>query len=223
MCMCMCSISLSHTIRPCGLWPKPFSAFRLRSSLVASALAMGNVLACPVHEWDAYAVHCRLLVCISINPEHRGHPIVNNCSVSSPSCALVAHVVVIAVHEALAGTSLEGERDANWDPRYLQAYKVDGFSKRHPVEMLSKLWDVFGPPPQKACQLFIQRRGYDVSVEPPVEGMVRCAVCGLYGARKLCSICRGIRYCSAECQHTDWCRHKHECRLSKYSSQPFEL
>jgi hypothetical protein len=44
-----------------------------------------------------------------------------------------------------------------------------------------------------------------------------CRRCGTKETKlKLCSECKGVRYCSTECQLADWRRHKKECSLLKF-------
>lgn len=38
----------------------------------------------------------------------------------------------------------------------------------------------------------------------------KCHVCG-ENAKNVCSMCKGRRYCSSECQNSNWKEHKTEC------------
>merc|ERR1712228_366430 len=46
--------------------------------------------------------------------------------------------------------------------------------------------------------------------------MRACARCGALGhSMKLCTACRGVCYCSKECQREDWSSHKPQCQVQQ--------
>lgn len=48
---------------------------------------------------------------------------------------------------------------------------------------------------------------------PPAKELVRaCKVCAFDKARSVCSRCRGVYYCSADCQKADWKAHRLTCQ-----------
>lgn len=48
--------------------------------------------------------------------------------------------------------------------------------------------------------------------KPLMVGYKMCEKCGSVGKLKVCSGCRKIHYCSAECQKADWADHKADCK-----------
>ena len=53
-----------------------------------------------------------------------------------------------------------------------------------------------------------------LEVPKPPKPEKRCQKCGGPGKPKLlvCSVCKGVSYCSADCQKADWKAHKRACR-----------
>jgi len=45
------------------------------------------------------------------------------------------------------------------------------------------------------------------------ETLKKCRVCAKDDAAFMCSKCRKVRYCSAECQKLNWPTHKDSCNL----------
>ena len=60
-----------------------------------------------------------------------------------------------------------------------------------------------------ACDCGIMRESETVTV----RRMPTCGSCGLvlHDARKRCSVCQRVYYCSKECQRADWSTHKQSC------------
>jgi hypothetical protein len=56
-------------------------------------------------------------------------------------------------------------------------------------------------------------KGMVDSLEEPAGKKDLCQKCGQPGKPKLlvCSRCRGVKYCSAQCQKADWKMHKSAC------------
>jgi len=48
----------------------------------------------------------------------------------------------------------------------------------------------------------------------PVPNETCCGFCGKENANQLCSRCKAVRYCNAECQLADWKEHKKVCKAS---------
>ncbi len=61
-----------------------------------------------------------------------------------------------------------------------------------------------------------------VSTTRTLSSTKACQVCQTTTAIKRCSRCNIVWYCSAECQRTDWKRHKSFCN-SEYQSHQWEL
>lgn len=54
-----------------------------------------------------------------------------------------------------------------------------------------------------------------VNVKPDEEQMALCVGCGTPNRLQKCSGCQTARYCSRECQKSDWKKHKKECKHDK--------
>lgn len=57
-----------------------------------------------------------------------------------------------------------------------------------------------------------RQRAFVLDCAAMVEHM--CSACSFKRAYKRCSRCHRMRYCSAECQRTDWPRHSHWCHVA---------
>lgn len=68
---------------------------------------------------------------------------------------------------------------------------------------------VFGIPDLGPLLVTDHYAGGEASVEDIASA---CAYCYRFGATKICSACRSVRYCTRDCQKLGWAKHKTECR-----------
>jgi hypothetical protein len=55
-----------------------------------------------------------------------------------------------------------------------------------------------------------------VVIDVPHDETPQCASCMAASASlRMCSACRAVRYCSVECQHAHWKKHKKQCRNAR--------
>ncbi|KAI0270594.1 hypothetical protein BC834DRAFT_1031182 [Gloeopeniophorella convolvens] len=100
----------------------------------------------------------------------------------------------MVAHSKVADVLMEGGADLDikdgdqWDPRKL-SHKV-------------------GPKVTAVIRKWERRR----AGEEVLLGEDGCGVCGKEGKMKSCSACYVVRYCSSECQKSDWKEHKKLCK-----------
>ncbi|CAB9513372.1 repeat and MYND domain-containing protein 2 [Seminavis robusta] len=60
-----------------------------------------------------------------------------------------------------------------------------------------------------------------VNIKPDEEKLALCTACGTPHGLKKCSGCSSLRYCSKDCQKSDWKRHKKECKRIKMDLEDY--